>query len=159
MTTDDTNLTGGPKSAVVAETTDGSGGNRIVVDMANNELTPRDIWYDITGTFITPTVVPDVVYLRIHNRSNIDGSSATDIYVDHAALVAMTEPYSGGPAVAVFSGRDEYESGDAFSITVVNARDGALQELLDKLFDTAGKNLKAPSATGAAETVADSLIG
>lgn len=156
MTTNAASLTGGASTAVVAQTTDGSGGNRIVVTVAS-DLVPKDVWYTISGVFITPKVIPDVVYLRIHNRSNIDGASPTDIYVDHAALVAMTELYSGGPAVAVFSGRDEFEFGDAYSVTVTNARAGALQELLDKLFDTAGKDLKAPSA--ASGNVADSLIG
>ena len=114
------------------------------------------------GVFRTPKILPPVVYLRIRISTAI--SAGTSVFIDHAALVAMTSLYTGGPVAAIFSGKTSFTKGgtevdaDVFTLTCTNNRAGEFQEWFERLFDMTSKGLILPSDTGGTETLDDSLI-
>lgn len=114
------------------------------------------------GSFRTPKVLPEIVFLRIRISTAV--SAGTSVFIDHAALVKMTELYPGGPYAAGFSGKLSLTKGsnqvaaDGFTITVTNDRAGEFQEWFQRNFDMAAKGLLLPSNSAGAETQADSLI-
>lgn len=112
----------------------------------------------VTGecVFRMPLVVPPLVYLRIRISTAI--SNTTSAFFDHAALVALTELYSGGPLVAVFSGSNDLKNEDNWTLTVTNDRAGELQEYYNRNFNMAGLGLLLPSNDAGAETIPDTVI-
>lgn len=107
--------------------------------------------------FRLPDPVPATVQLRIRLSTAL--SSGSSAFVDHLAFAPATQLYTGGPYAALFSGATDWELDDKFGVTVTNAQAGAFQTLFDRLFDMRNKGLLLPSATGAAETIDDALIG
>lgn len=104
--------------------------------------------------FHTPSNMPPQVYLRLKLSTAL--SNTTSLFVDEVALVKMTELYAGGLFVAAFTGRTDFIIGDEATITVVNNREGALHEWLNRFLDLAGKRLMLPTA--ATGTQDDTLI-
>jgi hypothetical protein len=107
--------------------------------------------------FRLPDPVPATVKIRVRLSTAL--SSGSSIFIDHLALTPATQLYTGGPYAAIFSGATDFEIDDKWSLTVTNAQAGAFQTLFDRLFDMRSKGLLLPSATGAAETIDDALIG
>jgi len=115
-------------------------------------------WTPHYATFHLPEPVPATVKLRLRLTTAL--SSTSSVFIDEVCLVAATQLYTeGGPFVAIFAGGTDFALDDEFLVQPVNARAGALQEMCDQFFDTASEGLLIPSDTGAAETVADSVIG
>lgn len=136
LITASSSLTGGTSPAItVATTTDGSPAEPV---------------------FRLPSVVPDVVYLRIRISTAI--SSGTSVFLDHAALAKMQALYTGGPLAAAFSGSTPFEAGDLFTITTTNDRAGLFQEWFARNFDMPQLGRLLPSDVNGLETLADSLI-
>lgn len=135
MTADDALLTGGTTPTVtITTTTEGS----------SNEL-----------AFRTPTVVPDVVYLRLRISTVV--SAGTLVFIDHVALAEFTEIYAGGPLVSVFSGATEFKIEDVWTVTTTNDRAGQIQEAYNRNFNMVQLGLLLPSNT--IGTIPDSVIG
>lgn len=158
-----------PAAGVITiDLVDGIGGT-VVADEAgtNNSFTVdctalTTSFTAVTGVFRTPRVLPAAIYLRIRISTGV--SSGTSIFIDHAALGAMTELYAGGPSAAIFSGKVPFRAGsgqvlpDRFTLTATNDRAGEFQEWFDRNWDMRGKGLLLPSVTDASETQADTLI-
>jgi hypothetical protein len=107
--------------------------------------------------FRLPDPVPATVRLRIRLSTALSNTSS--IFIDHLALAKSTPLYTGGPYVAFFSGATDWELDDKFTLAVANDFRGALATLCERLFSLRDKGIWLPSATGAAETIADSLLG
>jgi hypothetical protein len=109
-----------------------------------------------TAVFRLPEPVPATVKIRVRLSTAITGGSSA--FVDDLIFgPAMTSMYTGGPYVSLIRGAVDPAKDDQWVTTVTNARAGAFQELFDKFYNNPDKLL--PSATGAGETIADSLIG
>lgn len=106
--------------------------------------------------FRTPRKMPTAVYLRVKWSTALE--NAKTAYLDHLALVKMTELYSGGPFAAAFAGNADFRIGDAWTITVTNDRAGTVHEWANRVFDLAASRLLLPSNSAAAETVPDSVV-
>lgn len=136
MTADGSGLTGGSSpDATISTTTEGS----------SNEL-----------AFRTPTVLPDLVYLRLRISTAISGG--TSVFVDNVSLATLIELYAGGPLVATFAGATEFKAGDLWTITTTNDRAGQIQEAYNRNFDMAQLGLMLPSKTDGTETIPGSVI-
>lgn len=107
--------------------------------------------------FRTPTVVPDIVYLRIRISTAV--SAGTSVFIDHVDLTKMTALYAGGPLAAVFSGATAFKKQDAWTVTTTNDRDGAIQEWYNRNFNMAQLGLLLPSDSGGSETIPDTVVG
>lgn len=153
---------------ITVDLVDGIGGS-VIADQAgtNNSFTFTGAGLTTgfvakNGTFRTPRVLPELVYLRIRISTAV--SSGTSVFIDHAALVKMVELYPGGPFAAGFSGKTPLRRGsdqvaaDAFTITVTNDRAGKFQEHFERNFSMREKGLLLPSKTDASETQADTLV-
>lgn len=109
-----------------------------------------------TAVFRLPEPVPTTVKIRVRLSTAV--STGSSLFIDDLIFgPAMTQMYTGGPYVALVRGATDVAKDDTFTATVTNGREGAFQELFDKLFGYPEKLL--PSDTGGTETVADSLIG
>ena len=108
------------------------------------------------GFFRTPTVLPPIVYLRIHISTAV--SNTTSVFIDHCCLQKATELYAGGPFAAIFQGNTNFAAEDTITIAATNDRAGAFQEWFERAFEMRANGLLLPSDTGGTETVADSLI-
>jgi len=139
-------------SAVIND--DAGNANSLTIPLTTHGL----YWVPHYAVFRLPEPIPDTVTLRIRLSTALSNTSS--VFIDEACFVEATQLYAGsGPYVAIFAGADDFALEDEFLVQVVNARAGALQEMCDQFFDTAEAGLLIPSATGAAETIADSLIG
>lgn len=112
----------------------------------------------VTGFFRLPAIPPAVVKLRLRISTALTGAS---VYVDDICLAPVTEAYTGGPGLCVFSGVTPFKAGDQWTATQTNDRGGAsnlatFQALFDRLFGMRGRGLLLPSA--GSPTLADTLI-
>ena len=103
--------------------------------------------------FRLPTVVPPLVYLRIRASTAI--SAGTNVFLDHCALSAMTELYSGGPMVSAFSGSADFKNADSWTLAVTNDRAGLVHEYCNRNFNLASLGLLLPSS--GSPTIPDSV--
>jgi hypothetical protein len=108
----------------------------------------------ITGFFRTPTVLPEIAYLRI--RISVAISATASVFIDEVTLIEATELYAGGPFVAVFAGATPFGILDEWTIPVTNDWAGKFQTYFRRCFDNPGVLL--PSDTGGTETIDDALI-
>lgn len=133
---------------------------------ADAQAGDNDVAYDLTGALTTSFVShfftvrltkaqTQPVYLEILTTSAI--SAGTSVYIDEMAMVVMRELYTGGPSVAVFSGKAPPLVGDKWNLSVANGREGSWQTAFDRLFDMRSKQLLLPIA-GSLHLL-DSLIG
>lgn len=119
----------------------------------------NNTWTNLNGVFRLPKAVPAGVKIRVRISTAMSGGST--LYIDHLAMAAVSDPYRGGPGVAVFGGSVPFAELDGWSVAVTNDRGGAslngtFQALFDRLFDMRGKRLQLPS--NAVPTIADTLI-
>ncbi len=143
-------LTDGTNTAVV----DGTavvGSN--VTTMALTGVTTT--WVPFSGTFRTPAVLPAA--LRFQIGLSVALANTKELYIDKLAVAPMTELYSGGPSVAVFSGNAKLILNDAWTVAVGQTY-GAFQKWLDRIFNLRGLGLTIPFDSAGGETVSDSLI-
>lgn len=110
----------------------------------------------VTPIFRTPSKLPPLVYFRI--RFSTAMPSGKILFVDHLAMVAMTELYAGGPFAAAFGGRDAFRINDEFALAVANNRAGTLHEWMHRTFDLAQERLLLPVNSAGSETVPDTVI-
>jgi hypothetical protein len=111
------------------------------------------------GVFRLPKLLPNAYGLRVHLSTPL--SSGSTLYLDNGALGLMTQLYSAGPSLAIFSGSENWLLGDEFSVTVTNDRGGAsnlatFQTLFDRLLDMRDSNLLLPSSP--TPSIPDALI-
>ncbi len=141
-------------SANAAITDDAATANTITVTVAT--LTASFASY--TGYFRTPkTIVPTGTY-KLGVRVSTAITNAESIYVADLAVCEATLLYTGGPYAALFAGSTDFLTGDAFNLTIANNEAGEFQEYFQRAFNMRALGLQLPSDTGAAETLADSLI-
>jgi hypothetical protein len=112
-----------------------------------------------SGVFRTPLVLPTTVRLRLRMSTALENSRS--VYLDKAALGVMTQLYTGGPSLAVFSGADDFGQGDYASAAVTNSRGAAgtldtFQTACDRLLGLRGFDLLLPSS--GTPTISDNLI-
>lgn len=104
--------------------------------------------------FRLPAVVPPVVYLRIRISTAVTNTKS--MFVDQVGLTPMTEIYSGGPLLALFSGNTAWAAADTFTVTTTNDRAGVLREWCERNFGMAALGLIFP--TSATPTIPDSVV-
>lgn len=149
-------------SNVIAD--DAGTNNSFAVDLT--ALTESFVAY--SGTFRTPTVLPDEVTLRIRLSAAL--TNGRSVFLDHAGLVRMTQlnPSVPGasPSVAIVSGAsnfttDDYTGGGdgsrVFKIATTNDNAGDWQRLFARLFAMAENGLILP--TSGDSEISDTLIG
>jgi hypothetical protein len=103
--------------------------------------------------FRTPAQLPPLIYFRIRESTAI--TNAKNMFVDNVALAAVTEFYSGGPGVAIFTGGKTWDQNDTFSVAVTNDRAGVVREYMERNLSLAAKELLLP--TSGSPSVPDSV--
>lgn len=119
-----------------------------------------------SAVFRTPSELPTTVYLDLYCSTAI--SNTHTLYLDHLAGQEMQSLTPGAPGatppVAVFSGATAWslddgnlrEPSQSWLITTTNDRASEWQELFDKLFDMARRDLTLP--TSGTTVIDDALI-
>lgn len=120
---------------------------------------PAATWKAEQGIFRLPKALPATLKIRLRLSTAL--SAGTNLNLDHLAMTAMRQPYTGGPFVAVCSGTSPFAAGDGWSVVTTNDRGGAsnnstFQALFDRLFAMRSLGLVLPSS--ATPTIADTLI-
>lgn len=105
------------------------------------------------AVFRLPDPIPTTVKLRVRLTTAITSGGA--ILVDDLAMASMTELYTNGPFVRVFTGDTSLDLDDTWTVTVTNDFRGDFQTWLYRCL---GLGLL-PSNSAGSETIADSLIG
>lgn len=106
--------------------------------------------------FRLPEPVPATVTLRVRVTTSV--AVGKFIYVDDMALVEMSQPYPGGPFVAVFSGSVNWCLDDTFNVAVTNDYGGKLQTALWRALDLPSLGLVIPCDFSGTENILDSVI-
>ena len=124
--------------------TNGVGGT-ILQDDAGNDLK-----YDVNATslttsyqgaakltsgvpiFMTPTVLPASVYLRIRTSTTLPNTR--EVYIENVIIGLATQMYTGGPFAAVFAGPNGPKDGDLWTITTTNDYSGTMSFMLERNF-------------------------
>jgi len=109
-----------------------------------------------TGVFRTPSTLPTNVYFRIRISTAV--SAGTSVFLDDVQLTDMTQLYTGGLYVALFSGTADWQLDDRITLAVANDRGGTLHEWMNRVFNLRESDLLLPSNAAGAETIADTLI-
>lgn len=108
-------------------------------------------------SFVTPKNLPSTYKFRV--RASTALTSGESVFIDHLSFAEASLVYAGGPYTTVHSHPTKFVLGDTFTLTVANSWATALWAMmLQRMFDMRGLGLQVPSVTGAAETVADSLL-
>jgi hypothetical protein len=128
--------------------------NSITIDPTSGGDLSTSAFTAITGFFQTPTVIPDILYLRIRISTAITNTAS--VYIDEVTLVEAEPLYTGGPLAAMFAGTTPPSIRDKWTINVTNSRGGEFQDWFYRMFGFADFLL--PSDTAAGETIADTLI-
>ena len=121
------------------------------------DLTAANTTFQRSGrSFRLPEPVPATVKFRVRLSAAISAGSSA--FIDDVIFgAAMTEMYTGGPLISLIRGSVDLAKDDGFIVTVTNTREGAFQNLFQKLFQTPEKTL--PSHASGGETISDSAIG
>jgi len=106
--------------------------------------------------FRTPTVMPDSIYLRIRISTAV--SAGTSVFLDDVCMVEMTQLYTGGPSVAMFTGRTLWGVDDTGVLTITNDRAGILGEWCNRIFSLRESDYLLPTNSVGAESLSDSLV-
>lgn len=104
----------------------------------------------------TPEVLPAAVYLRIRTSTAV--SSGTSLYLDECVVTPAVQLYTGGPMVAVITGKTNWQIGDTFTIAAANNRAGLLQEWFERNFNMSALGLLLPSNGSGTETIPNSVV-
>lgn len=135
---------------------DGIGGS-VIADDQGNDNTNSNLTagapsvFEIERTiFITPAVLPEIVYFHLEMQSVMAG--ADNIWFNEAFLIPATEIYTGGPFVAGFVSNEPFIVGDRFTFPVAcnttNTSNGALHRWLNRIFQLRQNRLYFPWTTG-----------
>ena len=131
-----------------------------VPNTATFDLTTLNTFYAaFNAVFRTPLVV-GTVFLRY--RLTVGTPAGRSFYIDRTALAEMTQTYTAGPFVAVFSGDVPFLANDYCPVTVVNPRGAGgsadtFQTLFARLFpDMIDSGVMLNSS--ATPTISDTLI-
>jgi len=106
-----------------------------------------------SGSFRTPTNLPTTVRLELKVTTAITNTKS--VVIDDLAFAAMSQLYTGGPSIAVFSGSTTPVLGDAWTLTTTNTM-GVMAAWMERFFGLASKNLVIPYS--GSPTCADSLV-
>jgi hypothetical protein len=118
------------------------------------DLTTQTTAYaTFSGSFRTPSNLPAVYRLELQTTTAIE--SGEDAYIDSLAMTEMTELYTGGPSIAMFSGSTTPVVGSAWTIAVTNTM-GVMASWCERFFGMMSKRLVFP--VSGSPTVADSLV-
>lgn len=135
-------------------------GNDISFDIDLTTLSTN--FASVLGTFRTPLILPDAIYLDWHLTTSL--TNGRSVYIDKASTGLYTQFYTAGPYLAVHSGDVDFEAGDYGTVLVTNTRGavGSLntfQTLMQRFFlaEMMGTGLLLPSSN--VPTIQDSLIG
>ena len=109
-----------------------------------------------SAAFITPTNIPDIVYLLVEVSTAITASE--NVWIDDLSLKAMDTYYLDGVVGALFTGVTPWVADDTITVTATNNRAGAIGEWMNRTFDLRNKGLLIPSNSAGGETQADTLI-
>lgn len=143
-----------------------NGSGTIIKDAnnANNSFTIdltalTTVYTSYTGTFRLPHVLPSSMYIRYRMTTPLTNNRS--VYLDASALGLMTQLYTSGPSLAVFSGSVPFVQGDYSYSTVTNSygSGGTLttwQVLFNRLFSMQQLDLLLPSS--ATPSIPDSAI-
>lgn len=145
-----------------------SSGN-VILDAAGNanrftiDLTGLTVFYaPYGGVFNTPHIMPDAYWIRCRLTAGNALTSGRSVYFDRGGLGVTTQLYTGGPALAVFSGSTAFVQGDYVYVTTTNGRGSGgtldtFQTLWFLLYTEAQDNeILLPSSN--APTISDTLI-
>lgn len=133
--------------------------NQIVLNATSLTTSWQSI-HDIAASdamFRTPSVLPDLIYLRLEISTAI--SLGTSVFVDEMVMAAISPLYAQGPCVALFDGPTAFAKNDQFDVTVTNDYGGAIQRAFEKFFGMRALGLQLPSNTVGTETIPDTVIG
>lgn len=128
--------------------------NSISINPLSGQDLSTSAFTAITGFFQTPTVIPEIVYLRIKITTAI--SNTASLFIDEVSLVKPTALYTGGPLVVMFAGTTLPGIRDKWTITVVNALGGEFQTWFYRCFGYADFLL--PSDNAGNETIDDATL-
>lgn len=141
-------------------------GNNALINDAQG--TPNQFTIDLTTVPLTYTPYnavfrlasppPATVQLRFRLSVGVQG---TGVLLDSVAMTAVTQAYTGGPGLALFSGSIPFVFNDGWTVWTANDRAGqaylgTFQALFDKLFGTRAGGYLLP--TSGAPTISDTLI-
>lgn len=142
------------------------GSNTITTDVSGNQnkfsftlIGATTSWANVSGSFRTPYILPSTLKIRVRLSTAL--SNTINLYIDHLALGTMTQVYTGGPSVSVFSGSSDFYVPDSFTAAITNNRGGAsnnktFQTLYDRMFGMRQLGLLLPSS--GSPSISDSLI-
>lgn len=154
-------------SAVIAKVRLVDGSGTVIQDDAANDLSLSGSTHAVVTVgsgwnngyqayFITPTTLPDTVYLEITQDSDAAGA---DGYYDHVNLVAVTPLYTGGPYLDAFSGKTRAVENDTWTWAITLTTGTVSQYIIRGLDRTLGlKSLGIRLPTSGTPTQSDSLI-
>ena len=115
-----------------------------------------------SATFATPKNLPmtstGAVNYKLRLSASTSLTAGESIYVDDLQLIEMTELYAGGPCAVIVPGATAFVKGDKFAVAVANDAAGDFQQYFQRAFNMRSLGLQLYSDTGAAETIADSLV-
>lgn len=136
---------------------DDAGTNNTKASSTHAVVTPLSGWnHGYSSVFITPTTLPETVYLEIVQAADAAGA---DDYVDHVNLVELEPLYQGGPYLDAFSGKVRAVEADAWTwgITLTSGTlDGYIIRGLDRFLDLKGLGIRMPTAGSPSQS--DGLI-
>ena len=141
---------------------DGKGGSVINDDEAVANTLTIDVtaltssFTSQSAAFITPTNIPDIVYLLVEVSTAITASE--NVWIDDLSLKAMDTYYLDGVVGALFTGVTPWVADDTITVTATNNRAGAIGEWMNRTFDLRNRGLVIPSHAGGSETQDDALI-
>jgi hypothetical protein len=127
--------------------------NTVALDIT----TVLDSAFGQTSTFFrTPTVLPEIVYLRVRVSTATEFDQS--VFIDELVLVPASELYPGGPFAALFTGPTNWVVGDELKFSPANDQQGRIHTWMNRVFNLAGNRMLFPSALSAGETILDSKI-
>lgn len=145
-------------------------GGTILTDDAGNQckitksLTTLTTSYEAVNGFIrTPSALPTATAdlpVRLRVRLSTALTNLIDLYLDHLAMTPMTQLYTGGPFVAIFSGSTPVNASgatpDTWAIKANNDYASDWQMAMWRWFDMPTLGSQMPSSLS--NTIADTLI-
>lgn len=136
------------------------GTNTVINDDAGNansfaiDLTAETTAFaNHTGVFRLPSSVPSTVKLSLFLSTDI--TSGKFVTIDHLCLAKMTELYTGGPFLSIFSSSTPLVKNDRWTAAVTNTW-GVFQQYFERSFGMRALGLQLPSS--GSPTIADSLV-
>ncbi len=120
------------------------------IDLSDNgtsvTVSHVESWRTYTGTFITPTTLPDETWVTL-TQSDTDNV----LLVADVQLKPMVELYSGGPAVIGFSETIASSIVDRYTSTItVSGTNGSVVRWMERFYDVSSYSLSLPTTSGSA---------